>query len=410
MSCVFDVCVIGGGAAGMMCAYTAAERGLKVLLLDSNYKLGKKLRITGKGRCNITNNCDIKTFMNNVPTNSKFLYSSINRFSPNDTIDFFIKNGLPLKTERGNRVFPVSDNANDVADLLINLCKKAGVVVINRRAEAFDVQNGLISGIICGNEIFSSKATVLCTGGMSYPLTGSNGTGYKLAKSVGHSIIPVRPALVPLESDDDCCSQMQGFSARNVELRLYENDRIIFKELGELLFTHFGISGPLALSASSHIKKIREESYTVSIDFKPGLDIQKLDARVLRDFAKYNNRELKNALSDLCVSSMIPVIIDKTGINGDIKVNSITKEQRQALVNELKDFRISISGFRPIDEAIISSGGINVKEINPRTMQSKIIQNLYFAGEIIDVDAYTGGFNLQIAWSTGRLAGLSVLS
>ena len=403
-----DLVVIGGGAAGMMCAYTAAERGLSVTLLDPNNQLGRKVRITGKGRCNVTNNCDIKTFMANIPGDARFLYSALNRLSPSDTIDFFESHGLPLKTERGNRVFPVSDNANDVAGLMVQLCRRSGVKVIQTTAKDIVVENGCVTAVKTQQGEIPCRAAAVCTGGLSYPLTGCKGAGLKFAKSFGHTIIPTRPSLVPLESDDDYCAQMQGFSLKNVCLSAYEDNKLIFKELGEMLFTHFGVSGPLVLSASSHMRKMGQAEYRLEIDLKPALDEKKLDARILKDFQKYSNREFRNSLGDLAGRAMIPVLVELSGIPGEMKVNNITHEQRMKLLQLFKAFPVSISGTRPIDEAIVTAGGVSTKEVNPRTMESKLVSGLYFAGEVLDLDAYTGGFNLQIAWSTGFVAGNSI--
>lgn len=403
-----ELVVIGGGPAGMMCAYQAASRGVKVVLLEPNDKLGRKLRITGKGRCNLTNNCDIKTVMANIPGDGRFLYSALNRFSPADVMDFFQSNGLPLKTERGNRVFPQSDNANDVAALMERLCRKAGVSVIKTQAKQIITENGAVAGVMTENGFIPCRAAAVCTGGLSYPLTGSTGAGYRFAGELGHSVTPCRPSLVPLESADEYCAEMQGFSLKNVTLSLYENEKLLYRELGEMLFTHFGVSGPLVLSASAHMRKPDSAAYRLEIDLKPGLDEKKLDARLLRDFEKYSNKEFKNALGELLGHAMIPVVIRLSEIPEDERVNSITREQRQRLLHLLKAFPVSISGTRPIDEAIVTAGGVNTKEVNPRTMESKLVQGLYFAGEVLDLDAYTGGFNLQIAWSTGFVAGNSV--
>lgn len=404
-----DLVVIGGGAAGMMTAYTASSRGLKVVILDPNKTLGRKVRITGKGRCNVCNNCDIKEFMNNIPGDGRFLYSAINKFKPDDTINFFESRGLQLKTERGNRVFPVSDNANDVADLLTRLLRKNNVFIIKKKAVKIEADDDRICAVYTDSDKINCSAAAICTGGMSYPLTGSNGDGYKFAQQFGHSIISPRPSLVPLESSDDYCSEMQGFTLKNVVLNAYENNKLIYSELGEMLFTHFGVSGPLVLSASSHMRNMGKADYRLEIDLKPGLDEEKLDKRILRDFEKNVNKSFQNSLNELLGKSMIPVVVRLSGIPAELKVNSITKEQRMSLLHLLKHFPISISGTRPIDEAIVTSGGVNTKEINPRTMESKLINGLYFAGEVIDVDGYTGGFNLQIAWSTAFVLGNSVL-
>ena len=404
-----ELVVIGGGAAGMMCAYNAAQRGMSVVLVDPNRQLGRKVRITGKGRCNVTNNCDIREFMRNIPGDGRFLYSALNRFSPVDTIAFFESHGLPLKTERGNRVFPVSDNANDVAGLMARLCERGGVTVIRSQAKKILTERGAVSAVVTEEGTIACRAAAVCTGGLSYPLTGSNGAGYCFARELGHTVTETRPSLVPLESEDDWCGQMQGFSLKNVTLSAYEDERLIYKELGEMLFTHFGVSGPLVLSASSHMRNFGIAKYRLEIDLKPALDEKKLDARILRDFEKYSNKEFKNALADLAGHTMIPVLVRLSGIPEETKVNSITREQRIRLLRLFKAFPVSVSGTRPIDEAIVTAGGVNTKEIDPRTMGSKLVQGLYFAGEVLDLDGYTGGFNLQIAWSTGFVAGNSVL-
>lgn len=404
-----DLVVIGGGAAGMMCAATAADRGLKVVLLDPNRQLGRKLRITGKGRCNLTNNCEIKTFMQNIPGDGRFLFSALNRLPPADTMALFESRGLALKTERGNRVFPVSDNANDVAGTMARWCARSGVIVERCKAKKVVAENGAVTGVETEKGLIRCRAAAVCTGGLSYPLTGSTGDGLRFAEALGHSVTPPRASLVPLESPDAYCAEMQGFSLRNVVLSAYEEDKLIYKELGEMLFTHFGVSGPLVLSASAHMRHMGSKNYRLEIDLKPALDEKKLDARILRDFEKYANREFKNALSDLAGSAMIPVLVRLSGIPEDTKVNSITREQRMKLLHLFKAFPVTVSGTRPIDEAIVTAGGVNTKEINPRTMESKLISELYFAGEVLDLDGYTGGFNLQIAWSTGFVAGNSVL-
>lgn len=404
-----DLAVIGGGAAGLMCAAIASERGLRVLVIDPNEKSGRKLRITGKGRCNLTNNCDVKTILANIPGDGRFLYSSLSRFSPADVMDWFSSQGLPLKTERGNRVFPVSDNANDVADTLVRVCRKNGVIFMRDKVRAILSEDGSVTGIVTGQGSVSCRAAAVCTGGLSYPLTGSTGDGYRFARSFGHTLTTPQASLVPLVSEDVFCAEMQGLSLKNVTLSAYEDDRLIYRELGEMLFTHFGVSGPLVLSASAHMRRMGEAHYRLEIDLKPGLDEKKLDARLLRDFEKYANREFKNALTDLAGHLMIPVLVRLSGIPEDTKVHDITREQRLGLLRLLKAFPISVTGKRPIDEAIVTAGGVNLKEINPRSMESKLLQGLYFAGEVLDLDAYTGGFNLQIAWSTGYTAGRSVL-
>ncbi len=404
---VCDLAVIGAGPAGMMCAFTAAKRGLQVIVLDPNRDPGRKLRITGKGRCNLTNDCEIKKILENVPVNGKFLYSCLNAFPPSAVISFFEINGLPLKTERGGRVFPVSDNANDVADTMARLCRENGVVFLREKANDLSIIDGSVQGVETTERSIRCANAALCTGGLSYPLTGSTGDGYRFAEKAGHTVRPCRPSLVPLESGNSWCGEMQGFSLRNISLTVYEDNKAIYKDFGEMLFTHFGVSGPVILSASAHMRHFDTCRYRLEIDLKPALDEKKLDARILRDFQKYSNREIKNALSDLVASSMIPVLVALSGIPEDTKVHSITREQREKLRDLFKKFPVSVSGTRPIDEAIVTSGGIDVREIDPRSMQSKLVKGLYFAGEIIDVDAYTGGFNLQIAWATGRMAGMS---
>ena len=404
-----DLVVIGGGAAGMMCALTAAARGVRVILLEPNEKLGRKLRITGKGRCNLTNNCDIRTFMENIPGDGRFLYSALSRFGPAEVMRFFEDNGLPLKTERGSRVFPVSDNANDVADLLGRLLRDQGVSVVRTAAKEILVSDGAVCGVVTGNGTILCRAAAVCTGGLSYPLTGSTGAGYRFAETLGHTVTPRRPSLVPLVSGDTACSEMQGFAPKNVTLSAYEDGKLIYRELGEMLFTHFGVSGPLVLSASAKMRRMGSADYRLLIDFKPALDEKKLDARILRDFSKYSNREFRNALGDLAARSMIPVLVRMSGIPEDKPVREITREERRELGRLLKAFPVQVKGFRPIDEAIVTAGGVNIREIDPRTMGSRLVSGLFFAGEVLDLDAYTGGFNLQIAWSTGRCAGQSVL-
>ncbi len=403
-----DLVVIGGGPSGMICAMRAAERGKSAVILDGNRLLGRKLRITGKGRCNLTNDCDVRTVMQNIPGDGRFLYSALTRFPPEETMALFRSLGVPLKTERGSRVFPVSDKADDVADALARRLDELGVRVLRTRARAILTENGAVCGVEHEGGVIACRAAALCTGGCSYPLTGSNGAGYEMARALGHTIVPARPSLVPLESDDAYCAEMQGFSLKNVVLSAYEDGKLIFKEQGEMLFTHFGVSGPLVLSASAHMRRMGQARYTLEIDLKSALDEKKLDERILRDFAKYANREFKNALDDLAAHSMIPVLLRLSGIPEDTKVNSITREQRRRLAALFKAFPVSVSRFRPIDEAIVTAGGVSTKEVDPRTMESKLVPGLYFAGEVLDLDAYTGGFNLQIAWATGHAAGCAV--
>ena len=390
----------------MMAALKAAERGRSVVLIEHNPFCGKKLRITGKGRCNVCNSCDVRAFLQNVPGNAKFLYSALNRFPPSETMAFFEGLGVPLKTERGNRVFPVSDNAHDVARALEAAMKRAGIRLLHDSAAEVLTEGGAVCGVRCAENEIACPSVLIATGGASYPLTGSTGDGYRMARALGHTVTPLRPSLVPLESDDPDCAEMQGFSLKNVVLTLFDrNDKAVYSELGEMMFTHFGVTGPLVLSASAHMRDMSAAPYRLEIDLKPGLDEKKLDARILRDFDAYRNRDFANALGDLAGRAMIPVLVRRSGIPGDTKVNSITREQRQALVRLFKAFPVSVRGTRPIEEAIVTSGGVSVKEIDPRTMRSKLVDGLFFAGEILDVDAYTGGYNLQIAWSTGALAG-----
>lgn len=404
-----DAAVIGGGAAGMLCAATAALRGRSVVLLEGQKSCGRKLRITGKGRCNVTNSCDTREFLQNVPVNAKFLYSAINRFPPGAAMELFESLGVPLKTERGNRVFPVSDSARDVVRALEKYARDSGVKILHLRAEGIRAENGAVRSVLTGSGEIECSGAVVCTGGLSYPLTGSTGDGFRFARELGHTVTPARASLVPLVSPDEACARMQGFSLKNVTLTVYDGkNREVFRELGEMMFTHFGVTGPLALSASAHMRDFEHGRYRLEIDLKPGLDEKKLDARLLRDFEKNRNRDFANALDGLAAKSMIPVLIGRSGIPARTKVNSITKAQRRRLLELFKHFTIDVTGARPVEEAIVTSGGVDVREIDPRTMGSKLVEGLYFAGEVIDVDAYTGGFNLQIAWSTGYVAGSSV--
>lgn len=401
--------MIGGGAAGTLCAALAAGRGLDVVLLEPNRMLGRKLRITGKGRCNVTNDCDAREFISAIPGDGRFLQSAIHKFGTSDTKALFEGLGVALKTERGNRVFPESDRADDIADALTKLARENGVRVLRERAtRILTDEAGAVRAVSAGGGEIECEAAVICTGGLSYPGTGSTGDGYRMARELGHTIRPCRPSLVPLESPDDWCREMQGFSLRNVELSAYEDEKLIYKALGEMLFTHFGVSGPLVLSASAHMRRFGECRYRLSIDLKPGLDEKKLDARLLRDFEKYSNREFRNSLGDLAGRAMIPVLVELSGIPGDTRTNSVTRQQRAALAQLLKHFPVSLSGPRPIAEAIVTSGGVATTEVNPRTMESKLVPGLYFAGEVLDLDAYTGGYNLQIAWSTAFVAANSL--
>ena len=405
------VIVIGAGPAGMMAAGVAAKNGCDVTIIEKNKRVGKKLLITGKGRCNITNYCDIRTFIDSVPVNGKFLYSAITSFTPYDAIDFFEGLGVPTKVERGNRVFPKSDKSLDVANAMLKFIEDNGCKILNAEVKGLFIKDKVLLGVKLLNEekIFADAVIVAC-GGMSYPLTGSTGDGYKFAKQAGHTIIPLKPSLIPLVSSDSCCKNLQGLSLKNVAISIYDNQKklVIYKDFGEMLFTHFGLSGPIILSASSHMKNIVAKKYSVLIDLKPALSAEKLDLRIQRDLLEYKNKAFVNALSGLLPKKMIPVVIKRLNIDGTKKCNQITKEERHRLCELLKEFSILIDGFRSIKEAIITSGGIAVSEVNPKTMESKKMKNLYFAGEELDVDAYTGGFNLQIAYSTGFLAGNAV--
>lgn len=400
------VLVVGGGPAGMLAADTAARRGREVVLLEKNPFLGKKLNITGKGRCNLTNNCGPQEFLQNIPGDFRFLYSALRAFSPADTMEYFEQAGVPLKTERGNRVFPASDRARDVTDALVRRCREAGVRTVKAQAKELLLENGAVAGVRTDRGTFRSASVLLATGGLSYPGTGSTGDGYRLAQKCGHRVTPLRPSLVPLVAQEPFCRDMQGLSLRNVRLRVFDGEnREIFQDFGELLFTHFGVSGPLVLSASAHMRNLGDTVYRLSLDLKPALDEKKLNLRILRDFEKYKNRAFGNALGDLLHRTMIPVIIELSGIPPETRVHSVSREQRRRLLELLKDFPLHVAHARPVEEAIVTAGGVDVKEISPKTMESKLVKGLYFAGEILDLDGYTGGFNLQIAWSTGFAAG-----
>lgn len=401
------VLVIGAGAAGMMAAGTSAQLGAKVTLLEKNPRVGRKVMITGKGRCNVTNHCDVPTFIANVPVNGRFLYSAASHFPPEDVMAFFETLGVPLKTERGNRVFPVSDKAVDIVDALRAFVLDSGVTIINESAKALILENGEVIGVKGEKENYYADSVIVACGGKSYPLTGSTGDGYLFAKQAGHTIVPLKPSLVPLESSDTDCKSMQGLSLKNVSLKIIDNNsnNEIYSDFGEMLFTHFGISGPMVLSASSHIREMPPNRYRAVIDLKPALTEEQLDKRLQKEFQQNANRDVSNAFSKLLPRKIIIPVLKRWGVPFDKKCNVITREERHALCNLLKGFTIPLNGFRPIEEAIITSGGVNTAELNPKTMESKLISGLYFAGEVIDCDAYTGGFNLQIAWCTGRLAG-----
>lgn len=401
-----SIFVVGGGAAGMMAAITAAENGAQVTLLERNDRLGKKLYITGKGRCNVTNDCAPEDFFQNVPRNPRFLYSAIYAFPPREVMAWFEARGCALKTERGNRVFPQSDKSASVIDALRAELRRLGVRVLQERALDIVTQDGAVCGLKTDGGFHKTERVILATGGCSYPQTGSTGDGYRMLEKLGHTIVPPVGSLVPLVEKGYDCKQMQGLALKNVALRLVnQKGKTVFEEFGELLFTHFGLSGPVVLSASAHMNE--KDAYTVLLDLKPALDEQKLDLRLLRDFEKFQNRDFENAFVELLPRSMIPVIVRRSGIPAEEKVHSITREQRRALLELMKRFPVEIACKAPVEEAIVTSGGVKVSEIEPGTMQSKRVRGLYVAGELLDVDAYTGGFNLQIAWATGRAAGLA---
>ena len=409
--------IIGGGPAGLMAAISSAKNEDKVTIIEKMNSCGKKLLITGKGRCNITNNAEMDKFMENTPTNAKFLYGVFNNFTNKDIVELLGNEGVKTKVERGERVFPVSDRAQDVLDALLHILKKQNVQILTGstvKKITIDNDKNVLGVELDNKKEIKADKIILATGGKSYPVTGSTGDGYKLAKDLGHTITKIEPSLVPLTSYDGACKELQGLSLRNVAIKLYICDKVVYKDFGEMLFTHFGVSGPIVLSASSYLVKtknieeiLKSNKVEIEIDLKPALTEEKLDARILRDFEEQKNKQFKNSLDKLLPQKLIPVIIEKTNINENKKINEITKLERQKLVNELKHFKININGTRPIEEAIVTSGGISVKEINPKTMESKLIKGLYFAGEIIDVDCLTGGYNLQVAWSTGYTAGIS---
>ena len=397
--------IIGGGAAGLMAAGVAINYGAEVTVFDHSGRLGKKLAITGKGRCNVTNNSDINTILENVTSNPRFLYAALNAFPPADVMSFFESLGVELKTERGNRVFPVSDKAIDIVNALKDY-SSAARFVFSHVKEIKNSPDGDFT-VVSGEKVFSFDKVIIATGGRSYPLTGSDGSGYRLAIKLGHTVTEIKPSLIPLESRSEYCERMQGLSLKNVAITVSIDGKKSYSDFGEMMFTHFGVTGPMILSASAHLKDADITKATLSIDLKPALDEKTLDERLLSDFSKTTNKDFINSLDALLPSKMIPVFVDACGVDPRKKVNSITKEERRRIVATLKSFEIPLCGFRPIEEAIITSGGVNVKEVSPKSMESKIVKGLYFAGEVLDVDAYTGGFNLQIAFSTGYLAGMS---
>ena len=397
--------MIGGGAAGLLAAGTAARSGARVTVIEQNDRPGKKILISGKGRCNVTNDCTPAEFINNVTKNARFLYSAINRFSPQDMKDLLNELGVELKTERGRRVFPRSDKSADILSALLRYA--SGCRFLRAKATGIRVENGRVAGVETADGSHPFDAVILATGGASYPLTGSDGSGYALARDVGHTVTALTPSLVPLVSPSPLCREMQGLSLKNVALTLFDRDKAIYRDFGEMLFTHFGMSGPMILSASAHLRSADFTSVRVEIDLKPALDEQTLERRLLSDFSKYVNRDAQNALSDLLPQKMILPFLTQATVDPRKKINALTRAERASMLHTLKHFSIPVSGFRPIEEAIVTSGGVSVKEIDPKTMGSRLVDGLFFAGEVIDVDAYTGGFNLQIAFSTGYVAGQS---
>ena len=404
-----DILIIGGGAAGLMAAGVASMKGKSVTVLERNERPARKVMITGKGRCNVTNNCDsLDELISNVPVNGRFLYSAFSSFMPRDTMELFEDMGVPLKTERGNRVFPVSDKAVDIVDALTAFATDDGAQIVNVRATELIIEDGCVKGVMTeSGEAFYAQKVLVATGGKSYPVTGSTGDGYDFARQAGHTVTELKPSLVSLVCHEGFCTDLQGLALKNVAIKVVDTakKKEIYKDMGEMLFTHFGVSGPMILSASSHMRNMEKGRYQIFVDMKPALTPEQLDSRILRDFSENNNKNFINSLGGLLPRKMIPVVVKLSGIKPTEKVNQITKEQRTRLVSVLKEFKITVNDFSPIKDAIVTSGGVKVSEINPKTMESKLCQNLYFAGEVIDVDAYTGGFNLQIAFSTGHLAG-----
>lgn len=401
----FDTLVVGGGAAGLMAAGMAVSLGRSVCLFDKNKVLGRKVRITGKGRCNVTNNCPVEEVVAACPRGGKFLYGALSAFSPADTMAFFQELGVPLKTERGRRVFPQSDSAHDIANALERWAK--GAQVVREPVTQVLTENGRVVGVKTPQGTYHGRSVILACGGASYPGTGSNGDGFRLAKALGHTIVEPTPSLVPLVERGDWCQRMMGLSLRNcgVKVTAKGKKKPVYEDFGELLFTHFGLSGPTILSASAHLRPMEPGKFTVWIDLKPALDQNQLDARLVRELEAHKNKIFANSLEELLPQKMIPVVVERSGIPGETRCHSVTKEQRRSLCELLKNFSLEVEGFRPIAEAIVTSGGVSLKEVNPKTMESKLVEGLYFAGEVLDADAYTGGYNLQIAFATGRLAG-----
>lgn len=404
------IIIIGAGASGLIAGAQAAKRGLDVTIVERNSRPARKVMITGKGRCNVTNACfDINELISNVVRNPRFMYSAFSSFMPYDTMALLQDMGVETKIERGNRVFPVSDKAVDIVDALVKNAKQSGAKIVQGCVTSFNIENGIVKSVNLENaDIIEGDAFAVCTGGKSYASTGSDGIGYELAKSVGHTVTPLKPSLVSLVASNGFIPDLQGLSLRNISIKLLDGEKEIYSDFGEMLFTHYGVSGPVILSASAHMQSPREHNYKIVIDLKPALDYAALDKRIQRDFSEFANRDFINSLEKLLPNKLIPVIVKRSAIPPSLKVNQITKEQRQSLVELFKNFIVDITDFRPINEAIVTSGGVDVKEINPKTMQSKLVDNLYFAGEVIDVDAYTGGFNLQIAFSTGFLCGNNI--
>lgn len=405
-----DIIVVGGGAAGMTAAISAAESGAKVLLIEKNDRMGKKLAITGKGRCNVTNNCDLNTLMENIPRNGRFLYSALSQWLPRDTIEFFESMGVPLKTERGQRVFPVSDKAADIVNALTKRLDKLKVETVRENVRSLVIEGGICCGVNTHNRQFRASSVILATGGASYPKTGSDGYGYRLAEQAGHTIITPRPSLSALVTEEKWVRKAAGLTLKNAAVKLLDNGKTIYEDFGELMFTADGVGGATVLSASAHIPEMSDNRYTVTIDLKPALTEKQLDARILRDFAELRGGAFGQSLRKLLPKDLFEPVSEITDIPLEKKIGEINKTERKKIVNTLKFLTLKIKCFRPIDEAIITRGGVNVKEISPKTLESKLCKALYFAGEIIDADAYTGGFNLQIAFATGRLAGISAVN
>ena len=404
----YDIIVIGGGAAGMMAAISAAQMGAQVCLLERNPKVGRKLYITGKGRCNVTNHCSVEEVLAATPRNSRFLYSAMSHTPPSEVEKFFEELGVKLKVERGNRVFPASDKAADIIDALFFQLRRLKVPVLQERAEKLLCEDGAVVGVETEQGSYACKAVILATGGLSYQATGSTGDGHRMSQELGHTIVEPKPSLVPLESPDEFCARMQGLALKNVTLTVKnKKKKVVYQEQGELLFTHFGLSGPLVLSASAHMRDFDKDEYKCSIDLKPALDEATLDARLVRELTENANKDMNNLLGSMAPRMLVPVLLERACIPGEKKAHDITKQERRRLLELFKFFTVQVSGPRPINDAIITSGGVKVSEVDPKTMMSKKVSGLYLAGELLDVDAYTGGFNLQIAWATGRAAGES---